>query len=235
MPYFRTFEQSKGVDVDKDGFIAYPECYRTVDVDLNECIFLEDLNNRGFEMLDFHSKETTIDHVRLFLIALAKFHAISFALNDQQPEKFKQLTSNLNEIIIAKGNFASLSYYEFRAQNVIRAVSAPDDTHLHVKVKEFFANGALNVAIESIERELNESATVISFGDAHRNNTMLKCDSNGNPVEICLIDWQMARRASPVIDFAYFVFCSTTKEMRDIHYENLLKTYHDHLSAHIRR
>lgn len=235
LPYFRKFEQSKGVSDDEDGFNAYPECYRTVDADQNECILLEDLNSSGFTTLDHHSEETTVDHVRLFLNALAKFHAISFAINDQQPEKFKQLTSSLSDIYMYKGNVVAEAYYAYEAENVLKAVSGADDAHLYAKVKEFFAKGALNVGIESIERELNEMATVISCGDAYLCNTMFKNDSNGNPVEISLIDWQLSRHASPVIDFVYFVFSCTTKEMRDIHYDNLLKTYHDHLSAHIRR
>lgn len=225
----------KGVNIDDGGFIEYPKCYRTMDLDQNECSLLEDLNSRGFTKLEQFSKEITVEHVRLFLNALAKFHAHSFAINDQDPEKFKQLTSNLTDIYMYKGNAVANAYYAAEAENVLSSLSTPDDIHLYVKVKEFFAKGALDVGIESIERELNESATVISYGDAYPINTMFKYDSNGNPVEICLVDWQLSRHSSPVIDFVHFVFSCTTKEMRDIHYEDLLKTYHDHLSAHIRR
>lgn len=235
MPYFRKFEQLKGVNVEEDGFIAYPKCYRTVDVDQNECILLEDLNDRGFTMLDHHSKEFTVYHVRLFLSALAKFHSISFAINDQQPEQFKQLTSSLTDICMYEGNAVAETYYAQQAEIILKAISGADDAHLYAKVKEYFAKGALNVGIENIERELNESATVFSYGDAHQNNIMFRRNSSGDPVEICLIDWQLSRRASPIIDFVFFVFCCTTKEMRDIHYDDLLKTYHEHLSTQIRR
>lgn len=223
----------KGVNVDTDGFNAYPKCYHTLDTDQNECILLEDLNNRGFKILDNSSKEITVDHARLFLEALAKFHAISIAISDQQPEKFKQLTSNLTDVYVFKGNATADVFYAAQAESLLKTCSAPSDAHLYRKLKEFFAKGAHNVALEIIEQEISESATVISYGDAHQNNTLY--DSNENPVKICFIDWQLSRHASPAIDFIYFVFFCTTKEMRDIHYEHLLKTYHNSLSAHIRR
>lgn len=235
LPYFRMFEQSKGVNIDTDGFIAHPKCYRTLDTDPNECLFLEDLENHGFTMLDNINKEVTVEHVRLFLNALAQFHAISFAINDQEPEKFKQLSSNLSDIHWYRGNVAAAAYYDAQAENFLKTLSAPDDAPLYQKLKDVFAKGAFNVGLEITEQALNESATVLSFGDAHYQNTLFRHDTNGNPVEVCFIDWQLSRHESPVIDFIYFVFCCTTKEIRDIHYEHLLKTYHDQLSAHIRR
>lgn len=235
LPYFRVFEQSKGINIDEDGFTSYPKFYRSLDVDQNECIFFENLNNRGFTMLDKH-REITLNHIRLYVNALAKFHAISFAINDQQPEKFKQLTSNLTDIYMYEVDEAAAgAYHALQADYLLKILSAPDDAHLYLKLKDFFAKGAFHVGIENIKQQLNESATVILHGDAHQNNTMFRYDCNDNPVDICLIDWQLSRRASPIIDFIQFVFFCMTKEMRDIHYDDLLKTYHDQLSTHIRR
>lgn len=235
LPYFREFEQTKGVNGDNGGFIEYPKCYQTMDLDQNECVLLEDLKGRGFTKSDQHSTEMTVEHVRLYLSTLAKFHAISFVLKEQEPEKFKQLTSNLTDIYMSKSSLVADAYYAAEAENFLQALSSPDDAHLYSKVKEFFAKGALNVGIDSVERELNESATVISYGDAYQRSMSFKYDSNGHPIGISLIDWQLSRHGSPMIDFIHFVFSCTTKEMRDIHYEDLLKTYHDHLTAHIRR
>lgn len=146
-----------------------------MDVDRNECLLLEDLNNRGFTMIDHVCEEITVDHVHLYLQALAKFHAIGLAINDQQPEKFKQFTVDLNDVYMCKGYSVSANFeafYAVQAENALNTVSAAEDAHLHAKLKAFFAKSPMNVAIESIERELNESATVISYGDAHQHNTM---------------------------------------------------------------
>ena len=58
---------------------------------------------------------------------------------------------------------------------------------------------------------------------------------NNAPVELRLLDFQIARYASPVLDVLYYVFCCTTKELRDEHYEDLLKIYHSSLSDFLKR
>lgn len=51
---------------------------------------------------------------------------------------------------------------------------------------------------------------------------------------ISLIDWQLSRYCSPVMDLLY-LFGITDKALRDKHYERLLQTYYGALSKMIRR
>lgn len=44
-----------------------------------------------------------------------------------------------------------------------------------------------------------------------------------------LLDWQIARYATPVTDLVYYIFCCTTKPLRDQYYEDMLQTYHGSL------
>lgn len=233
MPYFCAFEQSKGVIA--NGFTEYPKCYRTIDVEPDECLMLEDLRRRGFQTIDRHTEEMTVDHVRLYLKALAKYHAVSLAIKDQRPEKFQKFASNLNEIFFQRESESMREFLIESAKYMFSVVAADEDAHLLAKVKKFLERDLLDISVDCIEAESTEAATVISYGDAHQNNSMFRYDCNGNPTEICLIDWQTSRVASPITDIVYFVFACTTKELRDAHYESLLKLYHDHLSAHIRR
>ena len=64
---------------------------------------------------------------------------------------------------------------------------------------------------------------------------MFTYDNNGKPIDVNFLDWQTTRHASPIIDIVYFMFCCTTKELRDAHYDDFLKVYHNSLSAHVRR
>lgn len=54
-------------------------------------------------------------------------------------------------------------------------------------------------------------------------------------MDIRLLDWQISRYASPVLDLMYYIFTSSTKAFRDQHYETLLDTYHQTLSSFLRR
>ena len=233
MPLFHEFERCKGIDSKKNGFTEHPKCYRTISVDINECLFLEDLCIRGFSTIDRRDGVMTADHVRLVMQGFAKFHAISFALKDQHPEKFNDLTSNLSEVFICKANIQLRYYLSEQAHAVFKALS--HEKELLSRVKKFYEREALDIAADCIDIESCGSASVITYGDVHQNNILFKYDGNANPIEASFLDWQGVRYSSPVLDIAFFIFCSTTKEVRDIYYDEFLQVYHETLTAHIRR
>lgn len=235
LPYFRQFEKSKGI-ADGDGFIEYPKMYRTIDVDFNESIFLEDLSIRNFTIIDRFTQEITADHVRLMMQCLGKFHAVSLSLNNQQPQKFKELASNLVELYFRPDNKLSRDFYNSTVEFIFDAVSGKEDALLLSKMKKAFEKDAVDVAADCVIAELATSTTdVIRHGDAWQNNTMFKYDEHGKPIEINLLDWQISHHGkTPIADVVHFIFSSTTKELRDAHYDEFLHIYHNSLSNHIR-
>lgn len=232
LPFLRQFEQSKRV-TREDCFNEYPKCYWTVKEEFNECLLLEDLSVRGFQLIDRHSQEVTADHVRLVLQALGEFHAVSFALKDQQPDKFNHLVSELKEIFIKRENSYLLNMLTEQPKLIFDLLSAEEDADLLTKMRKVFEKNAMDIAIDCLET--NGSASVITHGDTWQNNILFKYDEDSNPIESCLLDWQVSRVSSPIIDLVYFIFTCTTKELREAHYNNFLKIYHESLSEHIRR
>lgn len=51
----------------------------------------------------------------------------------------------------------------------------------------------------------------------------------GRPEKIVLLDWQITRYCSPVLDLLYFTFVCTDHELRVKHYDELLGIYHHSL------
>lgn len=235
LPYFRKFEESKGVIEEENGFTEYPKCYRTIDIEPSECIILEDLSSRNFSIIDRYTEEVSAEHVRLVMKSLAKYHAISFALKDQQPEKFEELSSDLKELFVRRDDENLRFYFKKMLEDILPILSSEEDAILRSKVQDIVDKDPTDVAYECVNPALAEPATIITHGDVWQNNTMFRCDDNKNPIEICLIDWQVARHASPVIDILYYMFCCTTKELRDAHYDEFLKVYHESLSTSIRK
>lgn len=86
----------------EDGFHEYPEYYTSVDAEPWEAVFLEDLKEGDFVMLNHRTEPLTAEHVKLVMRSLGKFHADSLALKNQQPDKFKALTSKLEDIFVRK-------------------------------------------------------------------------------------------------------------------------------------
>lgn len=232
LPFFRQFERSKGLIDERDCFNEYPKCYGNVDVNFNECVFLEDLGLRSFSVSD---RKMDANHVRLVMQALGKFHAISFAAKDQQPDKFNEIASKLDEIYVRAEDHHWREFFNEQSDKILNLLSNDEDTLLYTKVKKLFEHEALDIAVDCLKLELAGTASVITHGDAWQNNMMFRYDDNGKPVEISIIDWQISRHSSPIIDIVHFMFFSTTKELRDAYYEHFLHAYHDSLSAHIRR
>lgn len=233
MPYFHQFEQSKCLTIE-DCFTEYPECYRCIDTVPVESIFLEDLNVREFKIIDRYTEEVSAEHVYLIMKALGKYHAISYALKDQQPEKFEEFASNCTELIFRPEDDIYRGIFNQPKDTLYAALSGKEHVHLLAKVKTFFEKEPYDIGIDTL-KEARGSGAVILHGDTWQNNAMFRYDNNGKPIEVSLIDWQVARLSSPIIEIAYFMFLSTTKELRDEHYDNFLKVYYDTLSAHIRR
>ena len=64
------------------------------------------------------------------------------------------------------------------------------------------------------------------------NNTMFVFSfQTKKPSKAILLDFQISRFASPVLDIAYFIFTSTTKPLRDAHYHDLIQIYYDSLAG----
>lgn len=159
-------------------------------------MIFEDLCVRGFTTIDRRTEEITVDHLRLVMKSLGKLHAISFAMKDQQPGKFKELAGdNLSEVFVRNDDAHLRECFTKQAQLAFDAVSDSDDAHLLAKVKQLYEKDAIDVAADCLDLELTGSASVvISHGDAWMNNTMFKYDSNGKPIEVCFIDWQTVRQ-----------------------------------------
>lgn len=156
-------------------------------------------------------------------------------MKDQQSDKFAALASNLTEIFLDRNNANFRMYFNKAAQQALDTVSNEEDAHFLARVKRFFGRDALDSMADCIDLNMNGLDGVITHGDAWQNNLMFKNDKNGIPMEISMLDWQVSRIASPLLDVMYFIFSCTTKELRDAHYDDFLKTYHHTLSAHIRR
>jgi Ecdysteroid kinase-like family len=91
---FNEFQKHKNVLV----FTELPECYKAITEDKSEAIFLEDLTPQGFVLFD-RFKPLTKDHVTVTLKTLAKFHAMSISMNDQQPELLRPYRSFQNSFV----------------------------------------------------------------------------------------------------------------------------------------
>ncbi|XP_031625367.1 uncharacterized protein LOC116342037 [Contarinia nasturtii] len=235
LSYFNEFQLSKGVDPEINGFNEYPECYFSTQDNMSESVFLEDLRRRGFEMFNHRKESITFDHVSLFMKALGKFHAISFALKDQQTEKFKHFTSFIPEQFWVNVQHDIRDVFLSFMDRLTSVLEDEQRFDLLEKFKNATGEDSIAFLTGLLSMASKNPCAVITHGDATINNTMFSKDNHGKPNEIQIFDWQCSRFSSPVLDLVIYLFCSATKELRDQHYDEFLKIYHNSLSDLLKR
>ncbi|KAJ6632706.1 hypothetical protein Bhyg_16079 [Pseudolycoriella hygida] len=227
------FQVEKGL-TDADGFFEYPKCYGVIEDAENDCyaLVMEDLKKSGYEMFD-KFKPSDYNHVKLFMESLGKYHALSFALKDQRPsvlEPYKCLDDIFADQVERSPDMMQ-AMFRFAFDRAIIAFEndiAKEKAVLTLrKLKENFLHELTTLPVG----RKSEPFSVINHGDCWNNNLMFKYDEKSNlPQKICLLDWQLARYSSPVLDISYFMFSSTDRKLREEHYDKLIKTYYNSLS-----
>lgn len=234
MPYFRGFEEERGIVFDQDGFHEYSVCYKSINTEPIECLFLQDLTKCSFSMID--NKGVTVEHILVGMKALGKFHAISYAMKDQQPDKFTEIVSELQEHLFRHGHNSELAEaYNTAAMNVINSITDDKDAHLLGAVLKLYERDQYDIMVECVDGNAAEPHAVIIHGDMSSKNIMFQFNDKNIQHKACLIDWQVLRYASPVLDVLYYIFLNTTKELRGHNYNIYLKTYYESLSSHLTR
>ncbi|KAJ8708561.1 hypothetical protein PYW08_009943 [Mythimna loreyi] len=229
LPSLLAFQSSKDV---KDPFDKYAKLFLTYSDGINDVICLEDASLENFgcavrqEGIDF-------EHCKLTFKVLAQFHAISFAMKDQNPQEFDSIKSQVTEQYYHERLWGWYERFWKRISGIaIDAVEReyPDSIYVD-KIKEF--------AVPERYKSLIAAATqtgdtgVISHGDSWTNNFLYKY-VEGRPIDAMIIDFQLARCASPVLDLSFMIYACTSQDLREKHYDELLKYYYEVLSMQIR-
>ncbi|TDG43703.1 hypothetical protein AWZ03_009867 [Drosophila navojoa] len=199
---------------------------RTVYVDReHDSIMFEDMSLDKYSVAD-RLKQLDLNHVRLVLEKLAKFHAAGAVLNERQPGIYGQ---KYDRCFFNKYTQA----YKPIMQNMLRALitSIEDDKALH---KRYAAklNGVIDHIMEYGERtmELNKGDfATLCHGDLWTTNIMFNYLNDGTPDNVIFIDFQFSVWSSPAIDLHYFFCTSVQNDLFRYHQAELVHFYYQNL------
>lgn len=151
-------------------FKHYPRCVAASSVYEDEYVLLNDLSLQGFQNSD-RPTPLHFDKCVAVLKTIAKFHAISFAMKDQQPERLAKLTSKLTEIMFTKP--INKSFENFLKKNVEYSLTTLDpekDKVIIKKLLEFRENYASFMVECCAEKE----DAIVLHGDCWISNMMFR-------------------------------------------------------------
>lgn len=228
------FQEFQAVKKDaKYPFNEIANCMSTYLDGENDFLALENLNTYGYHTTS-RQESMNIHVCRLIMQTLGRFHALSFVMKDQSPKMFGELSAVLEETYYA--NRLKPWYNDFINIQIDVALDAVakiyGGTVIEERAKKFLTDGSLYDKMTKLTHTRNRFS-VISHGDCWTPNFLIhstRLDGRDVPVRAKMIDFQLSRFASPVLDIAFFIYSCTTEELRVQYYDDLIKTYHTSLT-----
>lgn len=167
LPALDAFQEEKGLD-DNEKFRGYAKFYGGIaDAEKGQFVLIfEDLKFKQCEMWP-KERPVRIDHVRLMLEELGKLHGVSFAMKDQQPDKFepfKRLEDFLISFLEKKAIGWFHSAYDMAAEVV--------DDERHLKLLRDVKENTIEYVKECVDTKRFEPFGVINHGDSWNNNLL---------------------------------------------------------------
>ncbi|KAJ8664999.1 hypothetical protein QAD02_006661 [Eretmocerus hayati] len=211
-----------------------PECVAYHLDGQEDYIALKDVCPLGFGPASRQSC-LTLDQCRFMLEAMARFHGISFAYKDQFKEDFEARASKLNETYFTTEIYETW-YKNFHNILLRVAKDALAKEYPGSEGEQRFNSyqpGALYQKCVDFCSRWHASTSVVNQGDSWAPNFLIRTDPVGN-TEVLMLDFQLARSSSPVLDLSFFIYSCTDKSLRDKHFDDLLDIYHKELTKTIK-
>lgn len=155
-------------------------------------------------------------------------------MRDQNPDLFSKLIDSMEEVYYAdrfKEWFQPLLVNEMLISKDAVHKEYPG-TEIEEKMLKFIETGFYEKMVR-LTHSRNKNS-VISHGDCWAPNFMMKYDENNIPIDVRMFDFQLTRCSSPALDVSFFIYTCTSMELREKHYDELLKAYHRSLSDLVR-
>jgi len=94
-------------------------------------------------------------------------------------------------------------------------------------------NKLFDDATDTLRRALgaHEPLSVLCHGDYSRGSVMFQYDDCGRPSDALVMDFFELRYGSPALDLSLFLYTTTTQQVRETHWDNLLDAYWAALTA----
>lgn len=233
LPEFERMQLARGLwRGDEVGFWNFPRCYwASFDADRGESmLIMEDLGKRQlvlknkFVLVDY-------DHVKVLAVALGKLNACSFALKEQKPEVFEKV-KRLNDLLSVLMMTEQMKPLAPRNCELAASVFDGED-EVHWKKKFLSLKNCLwEKTLELLKSDKAEPYGALNHGDCWTNNVMFGYDKTTRKVqEIVLLDWQMARYSSPILDLTSFLYLCGEPNLRRELFDDVIRTFHNAFST----
>ncbi|XP_055856519.1 uncharacterized protein LOC129919604 [Episyrphus balteatus] len=225
--YLREFEETYR-SVGKEVTFG-PKFYKLKNDPGVEYVLLEDISPKGFKNVKRQDGLDT-DHTKSVLKILAQLHAVSAV-------RFKQKGDYENSLMVSPFGEESRESLEAMMKPLLKILLKCFSKHKTgikylAKLKPIF-DKTTEKYIEVGKLNLDDF-NVIVHGDLWTNNIMFRHNDEGKREETILIDYQMSRFATPVVDLFYFLLSSPSLDIKVECFDEFIQYYHDNLVENLK-
>ncbi|XP_068620336.1 uncharacterized protein [Battus philenor] len=219
---YDSIQRSKGLAVDHR--FVFPKFYGCNSEYGKETIITEDLTARGFVSYD-RLKSMDWTHATAAVETLARFHALSFAFELEQPEEFNRITKGMGYRMGSQEEDDSMK--DLWCQMVEGAVAALDPEYAQ-RVRKLVYDQKF---VSSYNKPIDK--VVLAHGDYRLSNLFFKKEDVG--LQVRAVDYQLVHAGCPVSDLIYFITVGSDQEFRARYFYDLVDYYHDQLALALDR
>lgn len=142
------------------------KCYGADSEEFKEFIILDDMRAKDFRMAN-RRQSLSVNHLKLALKTLARFHALSFVFKKSNPEEFEEIGVKLGDLSDFNEGFTN--YMEAMKS---RALAVVEDPVLAEKLKDFDVSSTK--LGEYLDPKGISPYSVFCHGDCWNNNMLFK-------------------------------------------------------------
>ncbi|KAH8310926.1 hypothetical protein KR044_003492, partial [Drosophila immigrans] len=188
-----------------------------------QVMIFDDLVPLGYIVV--RDREPTMDEVRLAFSKLAKWHAVSFKMLNDQPEVFEKFKYSLMELPkITEDPFMNGIDFFIRMLNEVPDLKVYKSKFK--RIRENFVESFRSPFVEHRENRQYDAYYVLCHGDLYIRNMMFKQDKVTNALQDCmLIDFQMSNVGPMPNDIIYATYQMLSPDQRQNHLEELIRFY----------
>ncbi|XP_050079391.1 uncharacterized protein LOC126567204 [Anopheles maculipalpis] len=204
-----------------DFSIISPICLTTTNTPKQMLVF-EDALEQGFQMVD-RRFGLDLDHARLVIVKLAKLHACSRILYEDDPALFELTMEGCISDDPKKQTF--LPYYRHCVRQVMRLVGEwnKDDRWEPILRKlEKLQDKIIPYGCD-VYRRRDDCFNVLNHNDIWVNNMMFSYGAETGVKDVLLLDYQLSFFGSPGVDLNFFLYGSLRPEVRAAHLSDLIQ------------
>lgn len=190
-------------------------------------ILLEEFASKGYKKVD-RQNGLDVGHLKLILEKLAKLHAASAMLYNQDETDFmSHQEPNISE------------YFKIFHPLFVNCLNACAKAAEKWPGAEEFARKLFVLEKNVIDRGSeafileDEEFGVLCHGDLWTNNVMFDYNEKNEPNDAIMLDFGLSYFGSPGIDLSYLLFTSSSNDIKDYEIDILLQHYHQHLHANL--